>query len=83
MSARTILLASGLMLLTTSAQALTLARIHEPEHMIAQVRMGCGLGRVCVATIRQNCILWWPRCACPRWYGGACGWEKYSWRSYH
>ena len=88
MSARTILLFIGLMLLATSAQALTLARVHEPDRIIKQVRMGCGLGMVringfCVATVRQNCILWWPRCACPHWYGGACGWEKYSWRRYH
>jgi hypothetical protein len=44
----------------TSAQAMTLAPLHQPDRVITQVRMGCGLGRVrvngvCVA--RTNCIL--------------------------
>ena len=73
----------------TSAQAITLAPVHQPDRIITQVRMGCGWGMVrvngvCVArtTIRDNCILWWPGCGCPHWYGGACGWEKYSWKGY-
>jgi hypothetical protein len=69
----------------TSAQAMTLAPLHQPDPVITQARMGCGLGRVrvngvCVA--RTNCILWFGGCMCPRWYGGTCGWAKYSWRGY-
>jgi hypothetical protein len=47
--------------ITTSAQAITPAPLPQPDDMITQVRLGCGLGRtrvagVCVArtTIRQT-----------------------------
>ena len=84
---RLIAVAAFALVVATSAQAMTLAPVHQPHRIISQVGMGCGLGTeqvngVCVSTIRHNCIFWWPRCACPHWYGGACGWEKYSWRSY-
>lgn len=84
---RSIVVAASALVLATSAQAVTLAPVHQPDRLITQVRTGCGRGMVrvngvCVTTVRRNCILWWPRCACPHWYGGACGWEKYSWRSY-
>ena len=56
----------------TSAQAMPLAPLDQPDGMITQVRQACGAGRVrvngvCVArtTIRQT-----RRCA--RWSGGAC-----------
>jgi hypothetical protein len=80
---RSIAVAAFALIVATSAQAMTLALVHQPDPIITQVRMGCGWGTVrvngvCVArTIRHNCILWWPRCSCPHWYGGACGWEKY------
>ena len=82
---RLIAVAAFALAVATSAQAMTLAPLHQPDRVITQVRMGCGLGTVlvngvCVA--RTNCILWWFGCGCPRWYGGACGWEKYSWRGY-
>jgi len=60
----------------TSAEAMTPAPIHQPEGMITQVALGCGLGRtrvagVCVArtTIRhaRRAV---RRCA--RWHGGVC-----------
>jgi hypothetical protein len=75
---RSIAVAALALIVATSAQAMTLAPVHQPDRIITQVRMGCGWG-VCVArtTIRDNCILWWPQCTCPHWYGGACGWEKY------
>ena len=84
---RLIAVAAFALVVATPAQAMTLAPVHQPDRIISQVGMGCGLGTervngVCVSTIRHNCIFWWPRCACPHWYGGACGWEKYSWRSY-
>ena len=56
----------------TSAQAMSLAPLHQSNGMITQVREACGAGRVrvngvCVArtTIRQT-----RRCA--RWSGGVC-----------
>jgi hypothetical protein len=56
----------------TSAQAMTLAPIPQPDSIITQVAFGCGPGRtsvggVCVArtTIRQT-----RRCL--RWTGGVC-----------
>ena len=84
---RSIVVAASALVVATSAQAVTLAPVHQPDRSVTQVGMGCGSGMirvngVCVTTIRHNCILWWPRCSCPHWYGGACGWEKYSWRSY-
>jgi hypothetical protein len=60
----------------TSVQAMTPAPIPQPDGMITQVAVGCGVGRtrvggVCVArtTIRQT-----RREArrCARWNGGVC-----------
>jgi len=52
---------AGFLAFATSAQALTPAPLPQPDGMITQVRLGCGLGRtrvggVCVArtTIRQT-----------------------------
>ena len=76
----------------TSAQAMTFAPHHQPGRVVMHAHMGCAVGGVrvngvCVARATlgcyRGCLLWWPRCECPRWYGGACGWEKYSWRPCH
>ena len=60
------------LVVTTSAQAIPVAPVHEPDSMITQVVAGCGAGRtrvngVCVArtTKRQA-----RRCA--RWNGSTC-----------
>jgi len=57
---------------TTSAQAMPVAPVHEPVTMITQIAAACGPGMtrrngVCVArtTVRQT-----RRCA--RWSGGTC-----------
>jgi hypothetical protein len=62
--------------LACAAQAMPVAPVHQPDGMIKQVRMGCGMGRVMVngvcvsrAGMRQ------ARRAnrrCARWSGGAC-----------
>jgi hypothetical protein len=58
---RLIAVAGFALAVATSAQAITPAPIYQPDEMITQVRLGCGLGRtrvngVCVArtTIRQT-----------------------------
>jgi hypothetical protein len=75
-------------LITVAAFALAVATPAQAMTIASYVHMGCGLGGVrvngvCVARATlgcyRGCLLWWPRCECPRWYGGACGWEKYSW----
>ena len=77
---RSIAVAAIVLSVATSAQAMSPAPLSQPDGMITQVRMRCGLGTVpvngvCVArtTVRYNCIFWWPRCTCPLWYGGTCG----------
>ena len=75
---RLIALAAFALAVTTSAQAITVAPVHEPGGMITQVAWGCGPFRtrvngVCVArtTIPQTR-------RCMRWYGGACAaWHYY------
>jgi hypothetical protein len=69
---RLIALAAFAVAITTSAQARTVAPVHQPEGMITQVAWACGPGMtringVCVArtTVRHA-----RRCA--RWSGGAC-----------
>ena len=69
---RWIAVAAFILAVATSAQAMSLAPLHQPDGMITQVREACGAGRVrvngvCVArtTIRQT-----RRCA--RWSGGVC-----------
>ena len=75
---RLIAFAAFALAVTTPAEAMTVAPVHEPDGMITQVAYGCGPGRtrvrgVCVArtTIRQA-----RRCV--RWSGGAC----VRWRNY-
>jgi hypothetical protein len=62
---------------TTSAQAMPVAPLHEQDGMITQVAVGCGVGRtrvngVCVArtTKRQvrRCKVWGAGNVCARWY---------------
>jgi hypothetical protein len=75
---RLIAFAAFALAVTTSAQAMTIAPVHQPDGMITQVAWACGPGRtrvngVCVArtTVRQH-----RRCV--RWHGGACaGWRYY------
>lgn len=64
------------LLFATAAQAMTPAPLPQPDDMITQVAVGCGLGRtrvngVCVArtTVRQT-----RRAVrrCVRWQAGAC-----------
>jgi len=75
---RLIAVAGFVLVVATSAQAVTLAPVPLSDGMITQVAYGCGPGRtrvagVCVArtTIRHA-----RRCV--RWYGGACA----RWRYY-
>jgi hypothetical protein len=69
---RLIAVAGFALAFATSVQAMTPSPIPQPDGMITQVAVGCGVGRtrvggVCVArtTIRQA-----RRCA--RWNGGVC-----------
>ena len=69
---RLIAVSASALAVATSAQAMSLAPLHQSNGMITQVREACGAGRVrvngvCVArtTIRQT-----RRCA--RWNGGVC-----------
>ena len=64
---RLIAFAAFALVVTTSAQAMPVAPVHEPDGMITQVAYGCGAGRtrvggVCVArtTKRQvrRCAVW-------------------------
>ncbi len=73
---RLIAVAAFALAVATSAEAMTPAPIYQPEGVITQVALGCGLGRtrvggVCVArtTIRhaRRAV---RRCA--RWHGGVC-----------
>jgi hypothetical protein len=53
---RLIAVAAFALAVATSAQAMTLAPLHQPDGMVTQVRMGCGLGRVRVngVTLRRH-----------------------------
>ena len=69
---RLIAVAAFTLAIATSAQAMTLVPLHQPDGMVTQVREACGAGRVringvCVArtTMRHA-----RRCA--RWSGGVC-----------
>jgi hypothetical protein len=60
----------------TSAQAMTPAPLAQPDHMITQVRTGCGVGRVMVNGVCQSRAgMRQERRAnrrCARYSGGAC-----------
>jgi hypothetical protein len=73
---RLIAIAAFALFVTTSAQAMTPAPVHEPAGIVTEVAYGCGPGRtrvggVCVArtTIRHTRRAV-RRCAV--WHGGAC-----------
>jgi len=60
----------------TSAHAMPLAPLHQPDGMITQVRQVCGPGRVrvngiCVARTTIRHVRREAR-RCARWSGGAC-----------
>jgi len=69
------------LVVTTSAQAMPVAPVHEPDSMITQVAFGCGPFRtrvagVCVARITKRhirrqarrCARWGAGNTCLRWY---------------
>jgi hypothetical protein len=62
--------------LTSVAQAMPLAPAHQPDGMITQVRMGCGVGRVMVNGVCQSrAAMRQQRRAnrrCVRYTGGVC-----------
>jgi len=65
--------------ITSSAQAMPVAPVHEPDGMITQAAAACGAGRtrvggVCVARTTKRQV---RRCA--RWSGGVC--MRYYWEA--
>jgi hypothetical protein len=73
---RLIAFAAFALAVTTPAQAMTVAPVHEPDGIITEVAYGCGPGRtrvrgVCVArtTYRQvrRCVVWGVGNVCRRW----------------
>ena len=78
---RLIAVAGFAIAVATSAQAMTLAPLPQPDAMITQVAVGCGPGRtmvsgVCVArtTIRQTRR---EERRCLRWTGNVCAaWQQ-------
>jgi hypothetical protein len=74
---RFIAIAAFALAIATSAQAITLAPLHQSDNMITQVREACGAGRVringiCVArtTKRQvrRCAVWGAGHVCRKWH---------------
>jgi hypothetical protein len=74
---RFIAIAAFALAVATSAQAITLAPLHQSDNMITQVREACGAGRVringiCVArtTKRQvrRCAVWGAGHVCRKWH---------------
>lgn len=64
------------LVVATSAQAMPLAPVHQPDSAITQVRFGCGLGRtrvngVCVSRRAIRRVRRDIR-RCRRWNGGVC-----------
>jgi hypothetical protein len=51
---RTIAVALFGLTLACAAQAMPLAPVHQPDGMITQARMGCGVGRVMVNGVCQS-----------------------------
>lgn len=61
----------------TPAQAMSLARLHQPDSAVTQVAAGCGVGRtrvggVCVARTTKRkvrrCAVWGAGNVCRRWH---------------
>jgi hypothetical protein len=72
----------------TSAQALPVAPLHQPDNLVSQVAFGCGPGRtlVIVVCVYRSTIRRTRRYIrrenrrfrrCLRWYGGACA--RWGW----
>ena len=64
------------LVVATSAQAMPVAPLHQPDGMITQVREACGAGRVringvCVARTTTRHVRREVR-RCARWNGGVC-----------
>ena len=64
------------LVVATSAQAMSPAPLHQPDGMITQVREACGAGRVringvCVARTTKRQVRRQVR-RCGRWHGGVC-----------
>jgi hypothetical protein len=60
----------------TSAQAMPVAPLHQPDGMITQVRLMCGAGRhpvggVCVSNVTARHVRRHVR-RCARWHAGVC-----------
>jgi len=69
---RLIAFAAFVLIVTTSAQAMPVAPVHEPDSIITQIVAGCGVGRtrvngVCVSRHERRQA---RRCA--RWNGSTC-----------
>ena len=62
--------------LTSAAQAMPLAPLHQPDALVTQARMGCGAGRVMVNGVCQSrAAMRQERRAnrrCVRYTGGVC-----------
>jgi hypothetical protein len=73
---RTIAIALFGLSLAGAAQAMPVGSAHQPDGMITQARMGCGVGRVMVNGVCQSRAgMRQARRAnrrCARWSGGAC-----------
>ena len=73
---RLVAFAAFALAVTTSAQAMPVAPLHQPEGMITQVAYGCGPFRtrvngVCMARVTKRHIRREVR-RCARWHEGVC-----------
>jgi len=73
---RLVAVAALALAVTTSAEAMSPAPLHQPPGMITQVREACGAGRVringvCVARTSKRHVRREVR-RCARWHGGVC-----------
>ena len=73
---RLIAFAAFALAVASSAQAMTVAPVYEPDGMITQVAFGCGpfrtrVGGVCVARTTIRHVRRDVR-RCARWHGGVC-----------
>ena len=73
---RTVAIVTFGVVLTCAAQAMPLTPAHQPDSMITQVRMGCGVGRVMINGVCQSrAAMRQQRRAnrrCVRYTGGVC-----------
>jgi hypothetical protein len=80
---RLIAVAAFALAVATSAEAMPLAPIHQPDGMITQIRTACGAGRVringvCVARTTRRHVRRHVR-RCTRWHAGVCVRHHYVW----